>query len=258
MLKFGADTARLLEDGYQGSDVVRRRMANFRALAPGPGEIIADIGCGPGLLLEEIARAVGDDGRAIGLDPSADMRAAAAARCDGRANVRIEDGTASAMPLRDASIDKAVSLQVFEYLSDIPAALAEARRVLRPGGRLVVGDWHWDTLVWRSDDPDRMERVLAAWDRHLADRAVPERLPHLMREAGFAVEAETPVVYHDARLPGDGIARLMLSLIHAYVTQNGLIDAATADAWMDEQVRLAREGRFFFHFTHFVISARKL
>ncbi len=256
MLKFGADTARLLEDGYQGSDVVRRRMANFRALAPGPGEIIADIGCGPGLLLEEIARAVGDDGRAIGLDPSADMRAAA--RCDGRANVRIEDGTASAMPLRDASIDKAVSLQVFEYLSDIPAALAEARRVLRPGGRLVVGDWHWDTLVWRSDDPARMAMVLTAWDKHLADRTVPDHLPHLMREACFAVEAETPVVFHASNLPADGLPRLMLSLIHAYVIQNGLVSQATADAWMAEQIRLAREGRFFCHFTHFVVSARKL
>jgi SAM-dependent methyltransferase len=258
MLKFDAATARLLDDGYQGADVVKRRLATFDALAPAPGETIADIGCGPGLLLQEISRAIGDEGQAIGLDPSPEMRAAAAARCDGRDNVRILDGAVDALPLNDNSIDKAAALQVFEYLSDIPAALAEIRRVLRPGGRLVVGDQHWDTLAWASDEPDRMAAMIAAWDHHLVDRTVPAHLPYMMREAGYAVEAVTPLVCSATDLPADSLPWLMIHLMKAYVIENDLIPADTAEAWADEQARMAREGRFFFTLTHFVVSGRTL
>ena len=48
--------------------------------------------------------------------------------------------------------------------------------MLRPGGRLLVLDTDWDAIVWRSSEPDRMRRVLAAWDEHLADPYLPRRL----------------------------------------------------------------------------------
>ena len=89
------------------------------------------------------------------------------------------------MPFRDEQFDVAVCTQVYEYVEDIAAALAEARRVLRPGGRLLVLDTDWDSIVWHSCDRERMERVLAAWNEHLADPYLPRRLPALMRAAGL-------------------------------------------------------------------------
>ena len=168
MLQFDAATARLLENAYRGSDVVKRRLATLEALAPEAGDVIVDVGSGPGYLTFELARAVAEAGEVIAVDPSSDMRRAAASQCNGVANVRILDGTATELPLDDASAARVASLQVFEYLNDIPGALAGIRRVLRPGGRLVVGDWHWDSWIWHSTEPGRIGKMMNAWDRHLA------------------------------------------------------------------------------------------
>jgi len=140
MLQFDAETARILDDGYQGFDISRRRLANLAALSPEPGDTVADIGAG--LLTLDLARAVGETGMVIAIDPSPEMRAAAATRCSDRANVRIVDGAADRLPLDADSANRVVSLQVFEYVDDIPSALAEVHRVLRPDGRVVIGDIH--------------------------------------------------------------------------------------------------------------------
>ena len=74
MLQFDAETAKLLDDGYQGSDIAQRRLANLAALAPERDNVIADIGAGTGLLTLDLARAVGETGQVIAIDPSPEMR----------------------------------------------------------------------------------------------------------------------------------------------------------------------------------------
>jgi len=257
MLAFDSHTARLLEIAYQGADVTRRRRVSFDALHPVPGDFIADIGCGNGLLTLELARAVGDRGRVSGIDPSSDMRHLASKRCAEFSSVELLDGRADGLPLDSGSIDKAVSIQVFEYLDDLRAAAAEAFRVLKPGGRLVVGDMHWDTLAWFSDNPERMRRMIEAWDRHLAQRAVPALLPEVLEKAGFSVDRVEPVTFCDTALKPDGLANMMIHLMEPYAVKNNLLEALEARAWAEEQVGLAKSGRFFFSLTHFVITARK-
>jgi len=255
MLQFDANTARILDNGYQGADIQRRRLANIAALAPEYGDVIADIGAGTGLLALDLSRAVGDEGTVIAIDPSFEMREATAARCAGCENVRVVDGSADALPFDDASIDRAVALQVFEYIAAIPDALAEVRRVLRPGGRIVIGDLHWDSHVWHSDTPERMSRMLRHWDRHLVHRDVPALLPPLLRDAGFTLAEVTPELCHDTTLRADGLANLMLHLISSYVRQNSLESDEYVDEWAAEQRSMASEGRCFFAITHYVVAA---
>lgn len=257
MLKFGERTARLLDDAYLGSDFVQRRLANRRILDPQTGERIVDIGCGNGLMTAELARAVGESGMVFGIDPSGDMRKSAEGSCGNFSNVEIVDGVADRLPLEDGDADKAVSVQVFEYLEDIPSALSEAYRVLKPGGRLVVGDMHFGTLAWYSDRPERMEKMRKAWDRHFVEGAVPAILPGLMREAGFRFETAVPFTILDSSFRSDGIARMMTILMSEFAIQNDIVSEAEARDWVDEQENLAKAGRFHFVFTHIVTSAIK-
>ncbi len=257
MLKFDAETSRILEIAYQGADITRRRQASFDVLQPGPGDRVADIGCGNGLLTSELARAVGDGGVVFGIDPSDDMRNLAIERCADFACVQIIDGTAHDLPLPDKFLDGAVSVQVLNYLDDLPAVAAESGRVLKPGGRLVVGDNHWDTLAWFSDDPVRMTKMAKVWDHHLKERCVPAVLPALLQDAGFVVDGVHPLTCCDTVLRPDGLAQMLLLLIENYAVQNDLANREEARLWAEEQRSLAAAGRFFFSLTHFVVSARK-
>lgn len=96
MLKFDAETAKILDNAYQGADFTARRLVSYNALSPNPGETLLDIGCGNGLLTLDLARATGPEGRVVGIDPSADMRKVAAARCAGQPHVTFRDGLAGA------------------------------------------------------------------------------------------------------------------------------------------------------------------
>lgn len=257
MLKFDEETTKLLEIAYLGGDVSHRRRMAFNALQLSEGDVVIDIGCGNGLFTEEIARAVGATGRVIGIDPSADMLALAANRCAGFASVEIRDGVADALPLKDGEADKAVAVQVLEYLSDIPAAIREAQRILRPGGQLVAVDTGCKTLDWFSEDESRMRRVLAAWDHHYIEPRVAALWPRLTREAGFvAVEVE-PFTFCDVTLRPDGIAFMLLHLMSRYAADNGHMEGAETKGWFDEQLELAKQGRFFFSLTYYRMSAVK-
>jgi ArsR family transcriptional regulator len=102
-----------------------------------PRLTVVDLGCGTGATLGRLAPHVA---QAIGIDNSQEMLAAAAARLAGATNVRLLPGDLTQLPLADASTDVALMILSLSYLADAPAALAEARRVLRPGGRLLVVD----------------------------------------------------------------------------------------------------------------------
>ncbi|WP_323776141.1 methyltransferase domain-containing protein [Leisingera sp.] len=257
MLQFDEETARVLEDAYQGADVSQRRRASFDALTPLPGDRILDLGCGNGLLTLELARAVGPAGHVTGLDASPDMLAAARSRLEGRANTTLAEGDAARLPFEPESFTKAVSVQVFEYLTDRRPALRALHTVLQPGGRLVAGDIHWDTLAWYSDNTRRMERMLEAWNRHLAVRDLPAKLPAELRSCGFEMQRMHPLAVCDTTLRPDGLAAMMIQLIRAFAVDIGATDTDDAAAWAQEQQELAAEGRFFMSLTHFVCTARR-
>ena len=77
------------------------------------------------------------------------------------------------MPLPDGTLDVVVAMQVYEYVPDVERALVEAYRVLQPGGRLVIIDSDFDTMIVHTDAPDLTARVIRTFDEHFAHRTLP-------------------------------------------------------------------------------------
>lgn len=119
------------------------RRIGLDALSAAPGESLIEVGCGPGYALVDIARAVGQNGRAVGVDLADGMCRVARWRVIRRRLSRragLVQGDASRLPLASGSFDGAFMSFVLELFDtpQIPLVLAECQRVVRPGGRLVV------------------------------------------------------------------------------------------------------------------------
>ncbi|MFC7161338.1 class I SAM-dependent methyltransferase [Aquipuribacter hungaricus] len=166
---------------YRWQEPLQRRSVTtlLRVLAPLPGERVLDVGAGTGL----VCRSVPDEVRAVAaVEPSAGMPAAA--DLDALAAVRAD---AVRLPVADGSVDVVVASWLLHVLDagDRAAAVAEAARVLRPGGRLGV--------VVPAVPRTTGQRQVRGAARRLADRRglgafrVPVDLPGLLTDAGLQV-----------------------------------------------------------------------
>ncbi len=118
-------------------------VGNPHAVAPlAAGETVVDIGCGAGTDLLLAALHVGPAGHAIGVDMTEAMRARArrgAAAC-GLTHVEVREGEATALPVETGSADVVISNGVLNLVAEKRMAIAEIRRILRPGGRVQIAD----------------------------------------------------------------------------------------------------------------------
>jgi SAM-dependent methyltransferase len=172
-------------------------------------------------------------------------------------NVAFHEAEATSLPVGDEDFDAALSVQVLEYVRDIPAALGEIHRALRPGGRVVLWDVDWTTLSWHSAEPERMRRVLAAWDEHLAHPALPRTLAADLRRAGFGDVRAEGHVFATIELDPETYSVALLPLMEDYVAGRQSGGPEEAAAWAAEQRELGERGEFFFSVTQFCFSAHR-
>ncbi len=125
-----------------------------------PGETVVDVGCGAGFDSLIAAQQVGAGGRVIAVDMTQEMRAKAAAGAGqlGLAHVEVREGFAESLPIADGTADVVISNGVINLCPDKPAIFREMYRVLKPGGRLQVGD-----IVVHREVPQEAKDDIELW-----------------------------------------------------------------------------------------------
>jgi len=157
------------------------------------GDTVLDLGSGGGIDVLLSARRVGPTGKAFGLDLTDEMLALAREnqRQAGLTNVEFLKGQIEEIPLPDDSVDIIISNCVINLSADKPKVLAEAFRVLKPGGRFAVSD-----IVRRRAVPDSIRQSLELWAGCVAGALSDTEYRDGLRDAGFtAVDIEPTRIY---------------------------------------------------------------
>jgi SAM-dependent methyltransferase len=146
------------------------------------GEVVVDLGCGAGMDSFLAARAVGPDGQVIGIDMTDEMleKARANAQAAGYENVEFRKGYIEALPIEDESVDVILSNCVINLSPEKHKVYAEAYRVLRPGGRVMVSD-----VVLERVLPDRVLQSIDAYMGCVGGASLREPYLQTIRDAGF-------------------------------------------------------------------------
>ena len=223
-------------------------------LALADGARALDIGCGTGVAARALARR---GVQVTGIDRSPDFIAAArrfAAEEGVAPEFRVAD--AHAPPFADASFDAVVAHTLLSHAADPARVLAEARRVLAPGGRLVVFDGDYASLTWACADAEagrRMDRALARAAFH--NPLVVRSLPGLI--AGAGLELEDVAADAVSEIGGGSYFRTMAETYAPLVAEAGLASADEVAAWLEEQRAAMAAGRFFACCVYYTAFARR-
>jgi ubiquinone/menaquinone biosynthesis C-methylase UbiE len=229
------DLAARLERRGKADDEIAAREAYLRLLDIGPGERVLDVGCGSGVVTREIARRVGSEGRAVGVDPSPGLLAVARelARDVGLGDrVEFREGTAHRLPFPDGTFDALVCVTVLAHVPAGEAAIPELVRVVRPGGRIGVFDLDTDMTTFTHPDRELTRRIVAAAsDATAVNGWLSRELPALFQRAGvvdvrargfFPLETDLESFY------GNMAARCAEA-----AARSGAITEAERRVWMD-------------------------
>ena len=256
-VSFDSANAQRVDRQYSAPPLVEQRRRTLEAMALQPGETALDIGCGPGYLTFDMARQVGVRGRVVAVDTSEPMLGIARARCADMDRIEFHLADAAALPCEEACIDVAAAVQVYLFVPDLDVVMRELVRVLRPGGRAVVVDTDWDSLVWHSSDRERMERFLALWMRRYANARVARFLPGALHCAGLEIEHADVIPLVELDPAENTYSGSQLPEFARYMATKGGVPEAEAKAWETDLRALAQRGEYFFSLNRYLFVARK-
>ena len=228
------------------------------------GERIVDLGCGTGDALQVIAERVAVE--VIGLDfSSAALRTAAGAlgRLPGVGLLLAQADLTDPVPLAAASVDRVLCHNLLECLPQPAALLSEAHRVLRPGGRLVLGHSDFDTLVFASEDLELTRRLVRSYCdtqqdwMESVDGTIGRRLVDLVGRSQLQVVDVRARVNLSLRFRPGELGYAYAQNLAGALQASGTADPGELDRWLSGLQRLDHRGAFLFSVNDYAVVATR-
>ncbi|WP_078917366.1 methyltransferase domain-containing protein [Streptomyces sp. NRRL S-813] len=242
----------LLDAADRLPSATRLRARSYELLSLVPGSTVVDVGCGAGRAVAELAeRGV----RAVGVDPDPWMLSAARERWSAARErwsaAEFREAGAEDLPFADRSVHGYRADKVLHILPEPGRALAEARRVLRTGCRIVLVGRDWDAFMIDSDDAALTRTIVHARADLLGAPRAARQYRGLLLDGGFddvTVEVHTTVFTDPAMLS-------LLTRLADPACTSGAVSRDQADQWLAEQRRRAEAGRLLIAIPFFVAAA---
>jgi SAM-dependent methyltransferase len=228
-----------------------------------PGERVVDLGCGEGAVLELVVTRL-DGGVAVGVDNDLEaLRALTSVPGSGLRAPLVAADLAHPLPLADGSFDAVFCHDVLELIPDADALLWEVWRVLRPGGRLVLGHADFDTAIFAGADLRLTRRLVHAYcDTQQswmprAEGTMGRRLPEIVLRSPLTLDRFTARVLLTRSLHEGGFGRFAINHLMQALTEAGAASPAELTGWRADLEAAAGRGAFLLSLNDYVAVASR-
>jgi ubiquinone/menaquinone biosynthesis C-methylase UbiE len=245
---------RFMDEAQKPAGIQASKRLMLERMALAPGQAVLEVGCGPGTDVFDLVEIVGPAGRLVGLDASEVMIAEARRRASERQlAISFEVGQVQALSFPDATFDVCRAARLLEHLPDAGQALSEMVRVTRKGGRVVVFDFDWDTLIIDHPDKETTRTIVRSFSDSVQNGWIGRQLPRLFKEQHLEVLSLDPVqvFLHYA------LTELALGGHLAQLQASGTLTPGQAQQWWEYLRYADKDGTLLVSFTAFIIVGAK-
>ncbi len=235
-------------------DMKVQRDTVLKLLGLKTGDSVLDVGSGSGIFAREMFEVVGDSGHVCGIDSSSPMIEIVKKNCPEGVFLQ---GDATALPLEDASFDFVTTSQLLCFIADVEQAVCELYRALKPGGRVVILDSDWASLVWNCNDQALMDRAIKLLASPYANSHVPRTLSRHLKAAGFNVTDRQTLTILNWEPDPESYSQHTTEFIKTMMETSTEFTSDDWETWIADQNAIISSGDYMFSLNRYIFCATK-
>lgn len=222
------------------------------------GNQVLDVGCGVGIQAQELAKRVGTSGKVVGTDISTIMIEVAKRKVsDSDLPIDFFVAEASSQPFPDQSFDSIRTERVLMYIPEVAKVLQEFKRLLKPGGKLVIFEFNWDGALISHEDKELTRRITHYLTDSFPNNRIGYDLYYELKSNGFKNVNAKPYAYHGSdEIILDIVKKTYIPVLQQGISE-GVFTKTEIDNWWESLDEGVETGKFFMSFPGLIAYATK-